>query len=146
MNQARVERTEHAAQGCNALVLIVDPQVETRHWLWRLLSNAFGVLEAKNATAARRWIDERPDIDALIIDDDLPDARGGDLVRELAERGNPIATRSIVVASEWRRVMLGGLNVVERGDMSGILQRLSTWFRVRDVGAAAWKRLPGRPS
>jgi DNA-binding NarL/FixJ family response regulator len=127
-------------------VLIVDPQVETRHWLWRLLNSAFGVIEAKTATAAQRWIDERPDIDALIIDDDLPDARGSDLVRELAKRGNPIASRSIVVASEWRRVMLGGLTVVERGDMPAIVQRLTTWFRVRDVGAAAWARLPGRPS
>jgi CheY-like chemotaxis protein len=143
MHEARIH-TQQKTSHETALVLIVDPQVETRHWLWRLLSSAFGVIEAKNALAARRWIDERPDIDALIIDDELPDARGSDLVRELARSHHPIAQRSIVVASEWRRVMLGGLEVVDRGDVSGIVQRLTTWFRVRDIGAAAWRRLPGR--
>jgi DNA-binding NtrC family response regulator len=111
------------------LVLIVDARVETRHWLWRLLSRAFGVLEAPSAQAARRWIEERPDIDALIVDDDLPDSRGGELVRELQENAHPIARRAIVVASDWRRVMLGGLTVVERGDVDGLLSTLAGFFQ-----------------
>ena len=111
-----------------ALVLIVDPKVESRHWLWRLLSKAFGVIEASNAITARRWIEERPDIDALIVEDELPDSRGGELVRELQRSAHPIAQRSIVLASEWRRVMLAGLNVVERGVIDGILAKLASWF------------------
>jgi response regulator RpfG family c-di-GMP phosphodiesterase len=111
-----------------ALVLVVDPKPETRHWMWRLLSRTFGVLEAPNAKLARSWIEERPDIDALIVDDELPDSRGSDLVKELASSSHPIAQRAIVVASEWRRMMLGGLVVVERGDIKAILQRLGMWF------------------
>ena len=113
-----------------ALILVVDPQAATRHWMWRLLSRAFGVLEAQNAAAARRWIRERPDIDALIVEDDLPDMRGSELVRELASSDHPISRRSIVIASEWRRVMLAGMNVVERGDMQSILANLGQWFSV----------------
>jgi hypothetical protein len=119
-----------------ALVLIVDPQVESRHWMWRLLSKAFGVIEAQNARSARRWIDERPDIDAVVIEDELPDSRGSDLVKDLARCGHPIATRSIVIASDWRRVMLGGLTVVERGDVQSIVQKLTSWFMARDVAQA----------
>lgn len=125
-----------------ALVLIVDPKVETRHWMWRLLNQAFGVLEAPNASLARQWIAERPDIDALIVEDDLPDARGGDLVREFANRAHPIAAHSIVVASEWRRVMLAGLTVVERGDSKTIVDKLTTWFIAREIA----RRPSSRPS
>jgi response regulator RpfG family c-di-GMP phosphodiesterase len=119
-----------------ALVLIVDPQAATRHWMWRLLSRAFGVLEAANAGAARRWIAERPDIDAIIVDDDLPDSRGSELVRELERSKHRIAGHAIVIASDWRRVMLGGMNVVDRGDVQSIVAKLATWFQVRDVAMA----------
>jgi CheY-like chemotaxis protein len=112
-----------------ALILVVDSKVETRHWMWRLLSNhGYGVLEAPNAAAAMRWIDERPDIDALVIDDDLVDGRGAELARELADDAHPLAERAVVVASEWRRVMLSGLHVVERGDAETLVEILSKWF------------------
>jgi DNA-binding NtrC family response regulator len=111
-----------------ALVLIVDPRVETRHWLWRFLNRGFGVIEAGNAKSALRWIEERPDIDALVVEDELPDTRGGELVRSLAARAHPIADRAIVVASDWRRVMLNGLHVVEHGDIDGIVDTLTHWF------------------
>ena len=110
--------------------------------MWRLLSQAFGVLEAPNASLARKWIAERPDIDALIVEDDLPDTRGGDLVRELASRAHPIAARSIVVASEWRRVMLAGLTVVERGDSKTIVDKLTAWSIAREIA----RRTGSRPS
>jgi DNA-binding NarL/FixJ family response regulator len=110
--------------------LVVDPKPETRHSMWRLLSQAFGVIEAPNAALAKNWLRERPDIDAILIEDELPDARGSDLVRDLAKSGSPLADRSIVIASEWRRVMLGGMVVVERGDRRAILERLTGWFSV----------------
>lgn len=116
-----------------ALVLIVDPKVESRHWMWRMLNSAFGVIEAPNALSARQWIEERPDIDALIVEDELPDARGGELVRELAAESHPIARRSIVVASEWRRVMLSGLEVVDRGDAKSIIEKLTKWFIAQQI-------------
>jgi response regulator RpfG family c-di-GMP phosphodiesterase len=111
-----------------ALVLVVDPKAETRHWMWRLLHRTFGVLEAPNAQLAKNWIRDRPDIDAIIVEDELPDARGSDLVKELARAAHPVAQHAIVVASEWRRVMLAGLVVVERGDIKTILQKLAIWF------------------
>jgi hypothetical protein len=111
--------------------------------MWRLLNQAFGVLEAPNADLARKWIAERPDIDALIVEDELPDTRGGELVRELADRAHPIAARSIVVASEWRRMMLApGLTVVERGDAKTIVDKLTSWFIAREIA----RRPTSRPS
>ena len=111
-----------------ALVLVVDPKPETRHGMWRLLSQTFGVIEAPNAVLAKNWLRERPDIDAIIVEDELPDSRGSDLVRELARCASPVADRAIVIASEWRRVMLGGMVVVERGDRRAILEKLTGWF------------------
>ena len=112
-----------------ALILIVDSKVESRHWLWRHLGNhGFGVLEAPNADCALRWIDERPDIDAMIIDDELVDGRGAEIARELSQEQHPIAERAVVIASEWRRVMLSGLHVVERGDIESLMSTLSKWF------------------
>jgi response regulator RpfG family c-di-GMP phosphodiesterase len=114
-------------------VLLVDPKIESRHWLWRILSQAFGVLEAASASAARRWIRERPDIDALIVEDELPDATGRELVDELVRERNPIARRAIVVAAH--DAGLAG-NVVEHGDVSAILTKLTVWLVGRDVAAA----------
>src|ERR1700733_2276743 len=65
------------------LVLLVDPFVTSRHFMWRALSRAFGVLEAGSAEAARAWIATRPDIDAVVVQDELPDQRGLELVRGL---------------------------------------------------------------
>jgi response regulator RpfG family c-di-GMP phosphodiesterase len=116
-----------------ALVLLVDAKVESRHWLWRTLSQAFGVIEAASAAAARRWIRERPDIDAIIVDDELPDARGHELVGELAREANPIAGRAIVVAAHAAEI---APNVVEPGDVCAILSKLTGWLVGRDVAAA----------
>jgi CheY-like chemotaxis protein len=112
-----------------ALILVVDSKVDTRHWLWRMLgAQGFGVLEAPNAAAAMRWIEERPDIDALIVDDELSDGRGSDVVRDLVDDASPLAERAVVIASEWRRVMLAGMNVVDRGDLEALVSMLSKWF------------------
>ena len=124
-----------------ALILIVDSKVETRHWMWRLLSTSFGVLEAPDAMSARRWIEERPDIDGLVIDDDLADERGADLVRELVRDGHPLNERAVVVASEWRKVMLAGLNVVERGDVDVLTGMLDRWFAPSETRTRASARV-----
>ena len=92
------------AVGRPPLVLLVDPVVASRHWMWRGLSRAFGVLEAGSAGGARDWIARRPDIDALVVQDELPDGRGLELVEELASEHHPVVSRSIVLArpgSRW---------------------------------------------
>lgn len=107
--------------------------------MWRALSRTFGVLEAGTAGAARTWISRRPDIDALIVQDDLPDERGRELVRELSEARHPVAARSIVLARpspDWVGIAQAGLTFVERGDLRAVLSMLATWFVARDAGLA----------
>jgi response regulator RpfG family c-di-GMP phosphodiesterase len=111
------------AVGRPALVLLVDPVVATRHWMWRAMSRAFGVLEAGSARAARDWIEQRPDIDALVTQDELPDARGAELVEQLARASHPVASRSIVLVRS-------GI------DLRAVLSKLAGWFLTRDAGLA----------
>lgn len=121
------------------LVLLVDASLTSRHWMWRLLSRGFGVLEAGSAQEARAWLDRRPDIDALVVDNELPDARGVDLVRDLAGARHPVAARAIVLARQsldWVRVAHAGATLVERGDARAVLSKLAAWFRARDAGLA----------
>jgi response regulator RpfG family c-di-GMP phosphodiesterase len=121
------------------LVLLVDPIVASRHFMWRALNRAFGVLEADSAGAARTWIGRRPDIDALVVQDELPDERGVDLVRELATASHPVAARTIVLARrspDWAAIAQAGLTLVERGDVRTVLSKLASWFVGRDARLA----------
>jgi hypothetical protein len=121
------------------LVLLVDPVIPSRHWMWRSLSRAFGVLEAGDARGAREWMERRPDIDALVVEDDLPDERGSELVRALASDQNPIVSRSIVLARpspDWARLAHGGATLLERGDPRAVVAKLASWFLARDAGLA----------
>jgi response regulator RpfG family c-di-GMP phosphodiesterase len=111
------------AVGRPPLVLLVDPIISSRHWMWRAMSRAFGVLEAGTARGALDWIEQRPDIDALVVQDDLPDQRGADLVKDLALLQHPVASRSIVLT---RAAM----------DPRAVLAKLATWFLARDAGLA----------
>jgi response regulator RpfG family c-di-GMP phosphodiesterase len=121
------------------LVLLVDPVVASRHWMWRAMSQAFGVLEAGTARSARQWLARRPDIDALVVQDELPDGRGHELVGTLLSDRNPLAQRSIVLARpspDWARIAQAGLTLIERGDLRALLAKLASWFLVRDAGLA----------
>jgi hypothetical protein len=121
------------------LVLLVDPVVASRHWMWRGMSRGFGVLEAGSGEAARDWALRRPDIDALVVEDELPDGRGVQLVRDLQEAHHPAASRSIVLARpglEWTGMASRGTTVVERGDLRAVLSKLAGWFLTRDVWLA----------
>jgi hypothetical protein len=121
------------------LVLLVDPVIPSRHWMWRSLSRAFGVLEAGDARGAREWMARRPDIDALVVEDDLPDERGMEFVRALASDENPIVSRSIVLARpspDWARLAHGGATLLERGDPLAVVAKLASWFLARDAGLA----------
>jgi hypothetical protein len=123
------------AVGRPPLVLLVDPVVASRHWMWRGLSRAFGVLEAGTAEGARDWIARRPDIDALVVQDELPDGRGLELVSDLASEQHPVVSRSIVLArpgSEWSRTTLAGATLLERGDLRAVIAKLATWFLQRE--------------
>ncbi len=127
------------AFGALPLVLLVDPSVTSRHWMWRPLSRAFGVIEASNARGAREWLARRPDIDALVVDNELPDERGVDLVSDLARVHHPVASRAIVLtrpSPDWARIAQAGSTLVERGDLRAVFSKLSGWFLARDAGLA----------
>jgi response regulator RpfG family c-di-GMP phosphodiesterase len=127
-----------AARGLRPpLVLVVDPSALSRHWMWRTLSNAFGVIEASNARAAGEWIARRPDIDALIVDNELPDQRGVDFVGDLASHHHPVTSRAIVLArssDDWEGAAPAGATLIERGDLRSVLSKLAGWFLARDAG------------
>jgi hypothetical protein len=128
-----------AAAGRPPLVLLVDPVVATRHCMWRALTRVFGVLEAGSAAAARTWIENRPDIDALVVHDELPDQPGLELVHDLASERHPIAARSIVLARpnpKFGVFVQANWTLVELGDVRGVLSKLAAWFFPRDAGAA----------
>jgi response regulator RpfG family c-di-GMP phosphodiesterase len=118
------------------LVLLVDPFVTSRHFMWRALNRAFGVIEAGSAGAARTWIASRPDIDAIVVQDELPDQRGLELVRELVHARHPIGRRSIVLARpnpDWAAIAQAGLTLIERGDLRAISAKLANWLLSRDT-------------
>jgi response regulator RpfG family c-di-GMP phosphodiesterase len=125
--------------GKSPLVLLVDPFVTSRHFMWRALNRAFGVIEAGSAGAARTWIASRPDIDAIVVQDELPDQRGLEFVRELVHARHPIARRSIVLARlnpDWAAIAQAGLTLIERGDLRAISAKLASWLLARDGGLA----------
>jgi response regulator RpfG family c-di-GMP phosphodiesterase len=120
-----------AATGRVPLVLVVDPVVSSRHTLWRTLHRAFGVLEADSAASARTWLARRPDIDALIVHGDLPDARGLDLAREIVD-SSPAGLRAVLVAAPVgdgdEAPEIPGLTRFEVGDLRGVVTRLASWL------------------
>jgi hypothetical protein len=118
------------------LVLLVDPILASRHSMWRILSRGFGVLEAPSATAARAWMARRPDIDALVVEDDLPDERGLEFVRALVDARHPIASRAIVLARPNAASLMAtplGPTLLDRGDLRGVLSKLATWILTHDA-------------
>jgi response regulator RpfG family c-di-GMP phosphodiesterase len=102
------------------IVLVVDPVVASRHTMWRLLSRSFGVLEAPDARRASDWLACRPNIDALVVQRELPDTYGSEFVKSLAAARIPVASRTIMVA---RPV-----------DLRTLVTTLAGWFFSRDAG------------
>lgn len=100
------------------VVLVVDPVASSRHTLWRLLTHCFGVIESTDARGAREWLERRPDIDALVVQDDLPDARGREWVKSLAEARLGAVSHALVVG---RPV-----------DLRMVVTRMVGWFFSRD--------------
>jgi response regulator RpfG family c-di-GMP phosphodiesterase len=125
-----------AAGGRSPLVLLVDPFVTSRHFMWRAFHRAFGVIEAGSAGAARTWIASRPDIDAIVVQDELPDQPGLELVRDLVRARHPVARRSIVLARpnpDWAAIAQAGLTLIERGDLRAVSAKLAGWLLSRDA-------------
>lgn len=104
------------------IVLVVDPVAASRQTMWRLLSRSFGVLEAADARRARDWLTHRPNIDALVVQEELPDAQGSELVKSFATAQVAVASRAILVA---RPV-----------DLRTVVTRLAGWFFSRDATRA----------
>ena len=104
------------------IVLVVDPVAASRQTMWRALSRSFGVLEAPDARRAHEWLACRPDINALVVQRDLPDADGGEFVATLVEARAPVASRVVLVT---RPV-----------DLRTVLESLTGWFFSRDPSKA----------
>jgi response regulator RpfG family c-di-GMP phosphodiesterase len=100
------------------IVLVVDPVVASRHIMWRLLSRSFGVLEAPDARGASAWLTSRPNIDAVVVQRELPDIYGSEFVESLAAARLAVASRAILVA---RPV-----------DLRTVVTSLAGWFLARD--------------
>jgi DNA-binding response OmpR family regulator len=96
------------------IVLVVDPVAASRQALWRGLSRSFGVLEAADARRAHDWLACRPDIDAIVVQRELPDADGQDFVQSLVASRAAVASRVVLVS---RPV-----------DLRAVLPRLTRWF------------------
>jgi response regulator RpfG family c-di-GMP phosphodiesterase len=128
-----------AAAGRLPLILLVDPVVASRHSLWRVLHRGFGVLEADSAASARTWMLRRPDIDAIVVHDDLPDERGIELAQELVT-SHPSVKRAYVLASaaavDSAAPLHSGLTHLPPGDLHGVVKRLVSWLSMRDAGLA----------
>ena len=104
------------------IVLVVDPEAASRQAMWRSLSRSFGVLEAADAWHARDWLTRRPNIDALVLQKELPDADGGEFVEDLLAAHASVAAHVILVS---RPV-----------DLRIVLKSLVGWFFSRDVRKA----------
>jgi DNA-binding NtrC family response regulator len=104
------------------IVLVVDPVAASRQAMWRSLSRSFGVLEAPDARHARDWLARRPNIDALVVQKELPDADSGEFVGSLLAARASVASRVILVS---RPV-----------DLRMVLKSLVGWFFSRDVRKA----------
>ena len=104
------------------IVLVVDPVAASRQAMWRSLSQSFGVLEAADARHARDWLARRPNLDALVVQRELPDADGGEFVESLVAERAAAASRVILVS---RPV-----------DLRMVLKSLVGWFFSRDVRKA----------
>jgi response regulator RpfG family c-di-GMP phosphodiesterase len=100
------------------IVLVVDPVAASRQTMWRLLSRSFGVLEAPDARRAYDRLACRPDIDALVVQRELPDADGEAFVESLAAGRAVYASRALLVT---RPV-----------DLRTVLRSLTGWFFARD--------------
>jgi CheY-like chemotaxis protein len=104
------------------IVLVVDPVAASRLAMWRLLSPSFGVIEAPDARRAQESLTRRPDIAALVMQKELPDADGAEFVKSLVVARAAIASRAILVG---RPV-----------DSRAVLTSLAGWFFSRDIRKA----------
>jgi hypothetical protein len=101
------------------IVLVVDPIATSRFTMWRLLNRSFGVLEAEDARRACEWLDCRQSIDALVVQKELPDAHGGDLLNRLLAARVAAASRGILVERPI--------------DFRLVVTRLAGWFLSRET-------------
>lgn len=73
-------------------ILLVDDEQRFRATIARsLAARRYDVLEAGDAASALAILGSRP-VDLLVLDINLPDATGWDLLRALKERNRPIRT------------------------------------------------------
>jgi CheY-like chemotaxis protein len=79
---------ERHALNCKAAILVVEDETLIRLWAADLLEeNGFSVLEAKDADAALKVLESRPDVKLLFTDVQMPGSLNGmELAREVHAR------------------------------------------------------------
>ena len=103
----------------NACVLVVEPDFDARSTLSTgLESRGVALLAAENVAQARVVLDEP--FEAVILEPDLPDGTGEDLIPELLERLPP--SRIIVHSSHHR---IDGLPAVSKYDINAVIDLLA---------------------
>jgi DNA-binding NtrC family response regulator len=108
------------------IVLVVDPVSESRFAMWRLLGARFGVIEAADARGVREWLASRQDIDAIVVQRELPDGDGSEVLDSLASAWAPASLRSIVMD--------------RADDARSVVERLTRSFFSRDADRAGDRR------
>lgn len=128
----------------DTLILIVDDNAATRYAMRRVLDrHGYAVLEAATGAEGTALIKDSP-VDAVILDVNLPDASGFDIVRGL--RGNPetalLPVIHVSAASIATGDLITGLDagadayLIHPVDPDVLVATLRTILRVRDTESA----------
>jgi len=94
-------------------VLVVDDHALIREALrgvLKELNDDAAIIEASNARQAMRLVDEHPDLDLILLDLNLPDRIGLDVLAELRER-HPAISAVVLSASDDRDTVAKALDL-----------------------------------
>jgi len=111
----------HASAGRTSVVLVVDPSPESRFTMRYLLGGRFRVLEASDLRGAREWLECGREIDAIVVQRELPDGDGSQLVDAFPAGWLPGALRAVVVdrADDLRTVAVQLTRWLSRDSAAG---------------------------
>lgn len=134
---ARERRTEAHADtaepSSQPLMIAVDDDVATLDLLCEIAAEAGWFAQGFTRLAPFRAALQRERPSLLIIDDDLPDGRGGDMARELREdpRTNDVPVLVCTAAHPMRQAEIGSWAPViskpfDLGDIEAVLEQVAT--------------------
>lgn len=132
--------------GSTPTVLLVDDFPAELDALSRLLGQHYGVRAVRSGRRALRALHKSPRPDLILLEPDLPDMDGCELLRCLGE--DPIAAEIPVICysppgNAWEEDALLGLGavdcIVKPGNAPAILNRVRTHLELADAKRALWR-------